>query len=168
MNRSTCWPGQNFDWVRYSKRAVLSTLEIWHGGLNLVQSCKMWCAACTLPHSHKSEPHRPINFMLAANRPTPVLRRLSWTQAFLGRSQPGGCRPNAGMKDWRAAGIGVVSSPLIDSNSTNERRAFLEWRRLGEGFRHRFRVWEMFRIEGFGVKFQAWSTAPCLRLGNDR
>jgi len=24
----------------------------------------------------------------------------------------------------------------------------------------------MFRIEGFGVKFQAWSTAPCLRWGD--
>ena len=58
--------GQNFDWVRYSKIAGLSTSLMWHGSLNLVQSCKMWCAVCTLPHSHKSEPHRPINFMLAA------------------------------------------------------------------------------------------------------
>jgi len=110
--------GQNFDWVRYSKIAGLSTSLMWHGSLNLVQSCKMWCAVCTLPHSHKSEPHRPINFMLAANRSTPVLWRLSWTQAFLGRSQPGGCGPNAGMKDWRAAGIGVIGSPLIDNSST--------------------------------------------------
>jgi len=75
--------GQNFGCVRYSKIAGLSTSLMRHGGLNLVQSCKMWCAVCTLPHSHKSKPHRPISFMLAANRPTPVLRRLSWTQAFL-------------------------------------------------------------------------------------
>jgi len=127
---------QNFDWVRYSKIAGLSTSLMWHRGLNLVQSCKMGCAVCTLPHAHKSEPHRPIKFMLAAYRPPPVLRRFSWTQAFLGRSQPGRCGPNAGMKDGRAAGIGVVGSPLID-NSTKERRGFLERRRLGEGFRYR-------------------------------
>ena len=60
--------GQNFDWVRYSKIAGLSTSLMWHGGLNLVRSYKIWCAVCTLPCSHKSEPHRPINFMLAANR----------------------------------------------------------------------------------------------------
>jgi len=41
------------------------------------------------------------------------------------------------MKDWRAAGIGVVGSPLIDSHSTKERRGFLERRHLGEGFRYR-------------------------------
>ena len=128
--------GQNFGWVRYSKIAGLSTSLMWHGGLNMVQSCKMWCAVCTLPHSHQSVPHRPINFMLAENRPTPVLRRLNWTQAFLGSSQPGGCGPNAGIKDWRAAGIGVVGSPLIESNSTKEHRGFLERRRL-EGFRYR-------------------------------
>jgi len=127
--------GQNFDCVRYSKIAGLSTSLMWHGGLNLVQSCKMCCAVCTLPCSHKSEPYRPINFMFAANWPTSVLRRLSWAQAFLGRLQPGGCGPNAGMKDWRAAGIGVVGSPLIDNNSTKERRGFLERRRLGDRFR---------------------------------
>jgi len=38
---------------------------------------------------------------------------------------------------WRTAGIGVVGSPLIDNNSTKERRDFLEWRRFGEGFRYR-------------------------------
>ena len=114
--------GQNFYWVRYSKITSLSTSLIGKGALNLVQSCTMWCAVCTLPHSHKSESHRPINFMLATYRPTPVLRRLSWTQAFLGRSQPGGCGPSTGMKDWVAAGIGVVRSPSIDNNFTNERR----------------------------------------------
>jgi len=41
------------------------------------------------------------------------------------------------MKDWRAAWIGVAGSPLIDNNSTKERRGFLEQRRLGEGFRYR-------------------------------
>ena len=127
--------GQNFDWVRHSKIAGLSTSLMWHRGLTLVQSCRMWCAVCTLPHSYKSEPHRPINFMLAANLPTPVLRRLGLTQAFLGRSQSGGCGPNVGMKDWRAGGIGVVGSPLIDNNSTKERRGFLEWRRLGKDFK---------------------------------
>ena len=109
---------------------------MWHWGLNLVQSCRMWCAVCTLPHSHKSEAHRPISFMLAANRPTLVLRRLSWTQTSLGRLKPGGCRPNAGMKDLRAGGISVVCSLLLDNNWTKEWRGFLEWRRL-EGCRYR-------------------------------
>jgi len=132
INRTICWSEL---WVKYSKIAGLSTSLMWHRGLTLVQSCRMWCALCTLPHSHKSEPHRPINFMLAANLPTPVPRRLGLTQAFLGRSQSGGCGPNVGMKDWRAGGIGVVGSPLIDNNSTKERRGFLEWRRLGKDFK---------------------------------
>ena len=136
---------------------------MWHGGLHLVQSCKMWCAVCTLPCSHKSEPHRPINFMLAANRPTPVLRRLSWTQAFLERSQPGGCGPNARMKDWRVAGTDVVGSPPIDSNSTKERWGFLERRRLGEGFRCRVSCRRCFGLRALvqSLKYEA------LRLVSD-
>ena len=140
--------GQNFDCVRYSKIAGLSTSLMWHGGLNLVQSCKMWCAVCTLPHSHKSEPHRPIDCIMPANRPTLVIRRFSWSQAFLGWSQPGGCGANTGMKDWRAGGIGVVHSPLIDNNFAKERRGFLERRCFGaEHERHiprrqkRINVW---------------------------
>ena len=45
----------------------------------LTKSYRMWCAVCTLPHSHKFEPHRP----LFSNQPTPVLRRFNWTQAYL-------------------------------------------------------------------------------------
>jgi len=44
------------------------------------------------------------------------------------------------MKDWRAGGIGVVSSPSVDNNSTKERRYFLERRRLGEDLSTEFRV----------------------------
>jgi len=116
MNRNICWSELWLGKVFQNNR-VVHLIEV---ARRFEQSCKMWCAVCTLPDSHKSEPHRPINFMLAANRPTPVLRRLSWTQAVLRRSQPGGCGPNAEMKDWRAAGIGVVGSSLIDNNSTEE------------------------------------------------
>ena len=64
--------------------------------------CRMWCAVCTMAYSHKSETHRPICLMLATNRTTPVLRRLSWTEAFVGISQPWGCRLNTGMKNsWQ-------------------------------------------------------------------
>ena len=86
--------GRNFDLIRYFKRAWLSTSSMWHGGLNLVQPYKMWCAVCTLPHSHKSEPHRPIIScwpeigrigLKSAN--TSHHQRLSWAQAFLVMSQ---------------------------------------------------------------------------------
>jgi len=44
------------------------------------------------------------------------------------------------MKDWRSGGIGVGGSPLVDNNSTKERRGFLERRRLGEDLSTEFRV----------------------------
>jgi len=58
MNRSTSWSEL---WLgkAFQKSRVVHHM-MWHGGLNLVQSCKMWCSVCILTHSHKSEPHRPI------------------------------------------------------------------------------------------------------------
>jgi len=44
------------------------------------------------------------------------------------------------MKDWRAEGIGVVGSPLIDNNSTKERKDFLERSRLRQALGTEFRV----------------------------
>jgi len=58
------------------------------------------------------------------------------------------------MKDWRAGGIGVGGSPLVDNTSTKDLTGFLERRRLG-GFKVQSFMSEMFRIEVFGVKFQA-------------
>jgi len=40
------------------------------------------------------------------------------------------------MKDWKAGRIGVVSTPVVDNNSTKEQRSFLERKRLGDGFRY--------------------------------
>jgi len=71
-----------------------------------------------------------------------------------GRSQPGVRGPNAGMKDWRTGGIGMVSVLVVDKSSTNERRVFWSGD-VFEMFQVQSFLCEMLNIEGFGVKFQA-------------
>jgi len=137
---STCWSKLWFSKIFQKSRIVyLIGVARWFKFGAIVQDVRILCAVCTLQHSHKSEWHRPICFILAGNRPTPVLKWLSRIQTFLGRSQPGCGGPNAGMKYWRARGrpIGAFGSPLVDNTSTKQRRGFLERRRLGDGFRYR-------------------------------
>jgi len=67
------------------------------------------------------------------------------------------------MKDWRAAGIGVVGSPSIDNNSTKERRVFQERRHLGEGFRYRVSFRRCFGLRALVQSFKR----EALRLVSD-
>ena len=91
-----------------------------------------------LPHTHKSELHRNIVFMLPAKRPTLDCRLLSWILLFFGKAQPGGCgTSNAGIKDWRAGGLDMMGIPVFDHDFTKERRGFLERRRFADSFIYR-------------------------------
>jgi len=61
-----------------------------------------WSTVCSAPHSHAAEEAISHLYKQERKRPTPVRRRLSRTQAFLGRVIPGvGCR-------WRGWKCGVV------------------------------------------------------------
>jgi len=68
----------------------------------VVQSCRMWCAVCTLPHSHKFDQDRSIIFMLATNRPTPVLSAVQLNPGISGEVATWWLWAKCvGMKDWR-------------------------------------------------------------------
>ena len=61
----------------------------------------MWSAVCSLaPHSQFARGARPHLYMDEQKRPTPERRRLSLTQAALGRPTPKGLVLALGMKAW--------------------------------------------------------------------
>ena len=61
----------------------------------------MWSAVCSLaPHSQFARGARPHLYMDEQKRPTPERRRLSLTQAALGRPIPKGLELALGMKAW--------------------------------------------------------------------
>ena len=61
----------------------------------------MWSAVCSLaPHSQFVIGARPLLYMDEQKRPTPERRRLSLTQAALGRPIPKGLVLALGMKAW--------------------------------------------------------------------
>ena len=79
----------------------------------------MICSAdCTMPHSQRFDSASPILNMFDANRPTPVRRRLSCTQAFLGKKKPGGLEDISAMNWFRGQGGEDVSGVSCESFSS--------------------------------------------------
>ena len=63
----------------------------------------MWSAVCSVaPHSQFEKGARPHLYIGKRNRPTPERRRLSLTQAFLGKLISKGLSLTLGMKAWSA------------------------------------------------------------------
>ena len=71
-------------------------------GARCMGHCEMmWSAVCSLaPHSQFARGARPHLYMDEQKRPTPERRRLSLTQAALGRPIPKGLELALGMKAW--------------------------------------------------------------------
>jgi len=65
-----------------------------------------WPTVCSAPHSQTAEEAIPHSYKQQEKRPTPVRRRLSRTQALLGRVTSGG----SGVGDANAESCGVVRS----------------------------------------------------------
>ena len=73
-------------------------------GARCVGHCEiMWSAVCLVaPHSQFATGARPHLYMDEPKRPTPERRRLSLTQAALGKPIPKGLVLTLGMKTWSA------------------------------------------------------------------
>ena len=71
------------------------------GGQCIGHAVSTWSAVCSeAPHSQFGEGARPHLCMDEWNRPTPVRRRLSSTQAARGKPIPTGLAPVSGTKAW--------------------------------------------------------------------
>ena len=107
-SRSRCWA------------AILSSIV---SSSRTVRPCSPWggrwighwrttgsTVCSSAPHSQATEEAIPHLYKQERKRPTPVRRRLSWTQALPGRVIPGGWVPVSGMKMRSLVGLSVRSA----------------------------------------------------------
>ena len=99
--------GQMLTAMEFSQHLVSSSKTVRPDiprGARCVGQCEiMWSAVCSVaPHSQFGEGARPHLCMDDLKRPTPERRRLSLTQAVLGKLIPRGLALTLGMKAWSA------------------------------------------------------------------
>ena len=94
--------------VVWSSRTVTlcSPLRVWWIG----QWRTTWLTVCSALHSQAADEAIPHLYRQERKRPTPVWRRLSRTQALLGRVILGVCVPVSGIKVWSLVGLSAHSA----------------------------------------------------------
>ena len=100
-------------------------------GARCMGHCEMmWSAVCSLaPHSQFARGARPHLYMDEQKRPTPERRRLSLTQAALGRPIPKGLELALGMKAWSDNALAEYSMRFnISINKVLTYRIFSKWK----------------------------------------
>ena len=104
---STAWPHQ-ISWQVLSSHSVVSSSRTvrpcspW-GGRWIGHWTTTWSTVCSsAPHPQAAEEAIPHLYKQERKRPTPVRKRLSRTQALLGRVIPGVCVPVSGIKGLSA------------------------------------------------------------------
>ena len=80
------------------------------GGPWIGQWRTTWSTVCSAPHSHAADEAIPHFYRQERKRLTPVRKRLTWTQAFLGRVIPGMCVLVSGIEVRSLVGLSTHSA----------------------------------------------------------